>query len=237
MGRRGERQCILQSPAEAGYFDPGLRIGTSPARLREDLVHTGHLLREVLEPAGTGLVKDALRLLEHQVCRIAVIGQIKAGKSSFINAFVQQPELLPTDVNPWTTGKFCRISVLWRTGVGAAGERRRQAQRADRTSGSRLRARSAPPTRGCAKGAGGHPPWTGVPKFAGSMPSLCDAVAAHRATIRMPGRSHRFRQRKPNGWPLFRHHEVGRHLLAGGPLRPSGYCDRHSWHERSFSRA
>ena len=103
MGRRGERQCILQSPAEAGYFDPGLRIGTSPARLREELVHTAHLLREVLEPAGTGLVKDALRLLEHQVCRIAVIGQIKAGKSSFINAFVQHPDLLPTDVNPWTT--------------------------------------------------------------------------------------------------------------------------------------
>jgi hypothetical protein len=103
MGGVGELQYSLQSPAETGYSDPGLRIGTSPARLREELVRTGHLLREVLEPAGTDLVIDAVRLLEDQVCRIAVIGQIKAGKSSFINAFIQQPDLLPTDVNPWTT--------------------------------------------------------------------------------------------------------------------------------------
>jgi hypothetical protein len=103
MGGLAEGQYSLQFPAEAGYPDPRPRIGTSPARLREKLVRTGHLLREVLEPAAAGLVIDALRLLEQQVCRIAVIGQIKAGKSSFINAFVQQPDLLPTDVNPWTT--------------------------------------------------------------------------------------------------------------------------------------
>ena len=103
MGGLAERQHILHSSVDAGYSDPGLRIGTSPARLREELIRTGHLLREVLEPAGTGLVMDALRLLERQVCRVAVIGQIKAGKSSFINAFVQKPDLLPTDVNPSTT--------------------------------------------------------------------------------------------------------------------------------------
>ena len=28
---------------------------------------------------------------------------MKAGKSSFINAFVRRPGLLPTDINPWTT--------------------------------------------------------------------------------------------------------------------------------------
>ena len=49
------------------------------------------------------LVSEGLRLLDAQTCRIAVIGQIKAGKSSFINALVQKHDLLPTDVNPWTT--------------------------------------------------------------------------------------------------------------------------------------
>ena len=43
------------------------------------------------------------RILEQQTARIAVIGQIKAGKSSFINAFTRLPDLLPTDINPWTS--------------------------------------------------------------------------------------------------------------------------------------
>ncbi|MEZ5875971.1 MAG: dynamin family protein [Hyphomicrobiales bacterium] len=35
--------------------------------------------------------------------RIAIIGQVKAGKSSLVNALVRRPGLLPTDVNPWTS--------------------------------------------------------------------------------------------------------------------------------------
>src|SRR6202008_3938990 len=46
---------------------------------------------------------DMLRLLAKLTCRIAVIGQVKAGKSTFINGLVRSPSLLPTDVNPWTT--------------------------------------------------------------------------------------------------------------------------------------
>jgi hypothetical protein len=106
-GQNGERQRSFAQPSEDavvfGHADPELRVGKSLARLKRELVESGNQLREVLEPAGTGLVTDAMAMLERQVCRIAVIGQIKAGKSSFINALVQQPELLPTDVNPWTT--------------------------------------------------------------------------------------------------------------------------------------
>ncbi len=119
MGQSGELHRILDPPAKsmitAGHEDPELRIGQSLARLRQELIDTGGLLCEVLEPAGAGLVTDALRVLEQQVCRIAVIGQIKAGKSSFINAFIQQPELLPTDVNPWTTAV---TNLHFRTGGG-----------------------------------------------------------------------------------------------------------------------
>jgi hypothetical protein len=35
-------------------------------------------------------------------CRLAVIGQVKAGKSTFINALMGRPGLLPTHINPWT---------------------------------------------------------------------------------------------------------------------------------------
>jgi signal recognition particle receptor subunit beta len=46
---------------------------------------------------------DAARAqLEQRCCRIAVVGQIKAGKSTFINALAERPGFLPADINPWT---------------------------------------------------------------------------------------------------------------------------------------
>jgi hypothetical protein len=82
------------------------------ARLTQELIAAARLMGDILEPASSGLVTDAIRTLEHQVYRIAIIGQIKAGKSSFVNALVQHPDLLPIDVNPWTTAvtnlHFCR---------------------------------------------------------------------------------------------------------------------------------
>ncbi len=41
--------------------------------------------------------------LENWAARVAVIGQVKAGKSTFMNAFLHQENLLPSDVNPWTS--------------------------------------------------------------------------------------------------------------------------------------
>lgn len=35
--------------------------------------------------------------------RISVIGQVKAGKSTFLNAFLHERDFLPSDVNPWTS--------------------------------------------------------------------------------------------------------------------------------------
>lgn len=41
--------------------------------------------------------------LDNWAARVAVIGQVKAGKSSFLNAFLGQQDFLPSDVNPWTS--------------------------------------------------------------------------------------------------------------------------------------
>lgn len=41
--------------------------------------------------------------LDAWAARIAVIGQVKAGKSTFMNAFLDWHDFLPADVNPWTS--------------------------------------------------------------------------------------------------------------------------------------
>lgn len=61
--------------------------------------------REVLSVADTSLAAHLREILNHIdaiYSRVAVVGQVKAGKSTFLNAFMQRHELLPTHVNPWT---------------------------------------------------------------------------------------------------------------------------------------
>src|SRR5262245_49347658 len=83
-GSGGERQRILNGPTERSValasLDLQPRVGRSLARLRHELLDASAVLRGILEPDGKGLLSDAVRLLDRQVCRVAVIGQIKAGK-------------------------------------------------------------------------------------------------------------------------------------------------------------
>jgi tRNA U34 5-carboxymethylaminomethyl modifying GTPase MnmE/TrmE len=76
----------------------------------------GHELAEIA--AATSLLADQLRPMldshdaavvdrlqlegKSDACRIAVVGQVKAGKSTLINALIRRPGFLPADVNPWT---------------------------------------------------------------------------------------------------------------------------------------
>ena len=95
-GSRSLTGLLAVSPA----FDA---MGEPLERVRRELILRGRELAATVEPAYATAVADALRFLEGQSCRVAVIGQVKAGKSSFINALVGRPGLLPSDVNPWTT--------------------------------------------------------------------------------------------------------------------------------------
>jgi signal recognition particle receptor subunit beta len=60
-------------------------------------------MAELVEPQSRPLVSGALGKIAQLTVRVAVVGQIKSGKSTFINAFVRHPRLLPTAVTPWTT--------------------------------------------------------------------------------------------------------------------------------------
>src|ERR1700730_9113071 len=100
MGAPSERRLhipdnptdISNDPVDVGSqtprYEPEWRIGNTLARLTQELIAAARLMGDILEPASSGLVTDAIRTLEHQVYRIAIIGQIKAGKSSFVNALV-----------------------------------------------------------------------------------------------------------------------------------------------------
>jgi Dynamin family len=82
----------------------GRQIGDKLETLRSELITCGRELRwtqALME--GSFFVDVTLRMLDRLTCRIGVIGQVKAGKSSLVNALMGKPGLLPTDVNPWTT--------------------------------------------------------------------------------------------------------------------------------------
>jgi len=70
---------------------------------RSELITCARELQSRRAFQGNSFVNDALRLLDRLTCRIGLIGQVKAGKSSLTNALACKPDMLPTDVNPFTT--------------------------------------------------------------------------------------------------------------------------------------
>ena len=63
-------------------------------------------LADVVKLGGPDAEKKSARLIKQLRAfepSITMIGQIKAGKTSLVNAMVGRPELLPADVNPWTS--------------------------------------------------------------------------------------------------------------------------------------
>ena len=60
-------------------------------------------LRDTSPDSFKGVFDAQLGKLNGWAARIAVIGQVKAGKSSTLNALVGEIDFLPSDVNPWTT--------------------------------------------------------------------------------------------------------------------------------------
>jgi len=93
----------IKAPAQASDLNRQA-IGDKLETMRSELIRCGGELRSLQGLLqGSSFIDDTLRLLDRLSCRIGVIGQVKAGKSSLINALMGKPGLLPTDVNPWTT--------------------------------------------------------------------------------------------------------------------------------------
>ena len=89
----------LSGPAPSQRLSVGTRLADAKGR-------AAGLTAKVISVADAGTAEALTALaedLEKLVCCIAVIGQVKAGKSSLINVLLEEPGLLPSDINPWTT--------------------------------------------------------------------------------------------------------------------------------------
>ncbi len=80
----------------------GSEPGAALQRMAMEVEDCARALISDIEGPLAGMVDTLVTEMRSQVCRIAVIGQVKAGKSTFINALAGKPTMLPTDVNPWT---------------------------------------------------------------------------------------------------------------------------------------
>ncbi|MGP3698091.1 dynamin family protein [Rhodobacter sp. NSM] len=73
---------------------------------KKEIAALRRIVSDIGEAAGRESREPFMRILSRLdawTARVAVIGQVKAGKSSFLNAFIGQIGLLPSDVNPWTS--------------------------------------------------------------------------------------------------------------------------------------
>ena len=86
---------------------PFMRLGLEKLdAFRDEVVDLEATLGDVVKLGGQDAEKKAARLIKQLRAfepSITMIGQIKAGKTSLVNAMIGRPDLLPADVNPWTS--------------------------------------------------------------------------------------------------------------------------------------
>lgn len=86
---------------------PFMRLGLEKLDdFHDEIVDLEATLADVVKLGGPDTEKKSSRLIKQLRAfepSITMIGQIKSGKTSLVNAMVGRPELLPADVNPWTS--------------------------------------------------------------------------------------------------------------------------------------
>ena len=80
-----------------------VRVGTRLRRLQLKLTSRGTDVAQLVDEPNRKLVEESVKQAAESTFKVAVVGQIKAGKSSFINALIQHAGFIPTNINPWTT--------------------------------------------------------------------------------------------------------------------------------------
>ncbi|WP_019953422.1 dynamin family protein [Yoonia vestfoldensis] len=86
---------------------PFMSLGLEKLDLfHEEIADLEATLKDVVKLGGQDAEKKSAKLIKQLRSfepSITMIGQIKSGKTSLVNAMVGRPDLLPADVNPWTS--------------------------------------------------------------------------------------------------------------------------------------
>jgi GTP-binding protein EngB required for normal cell division len=98
-----ERACQQERKIACAPSSQNLNVGARLADSRREAVDAARKLAPLVDKETAETLRSIVEDLESSVCRIAIAGQMNAGKSSLINVLVEQAELLPADINPWTT--------------------------------------------------------------------------------------------------------------------------------------
>ncbi|MBQ2261349.1 MAG: dynamin family protein [Loktanella sp.] len=84
-----------------------MRLGLDGLELfQEEIADLEALLTDVAALNNQDIAKKSTKLIKRLRSfepSVTMIGQIKSGKTTLINAMVGRPDLLPADVNPWTS--------------------------------------------------------------------------------------------------------------------------------------
>ncbi|MBX2805282.1 MAG: dynamin family protein [Hyphomicrobiales bacterium] len=80
-----------------------IAIGETLKSAHETISLASQMLLKLSDKATSEYVERVAAMTEGQLCQIAFIGQMNAGKSTLINAIIGAPDFLPTEITPWTT--------------------------------------------------------------------------------------------------------------------------------------
>ncbi len=98
---------MLKNSDVAGLLEPQFPIHSENAMAvdfcRERLLGILGRMQKLVAPETVARVDYLTNQLDNFSVRASLIGQVKAGKTALTNAMIGSPNLLPSDVNPWTS--------------------------------------------------------------------------------------------------------------------------------------
>lgn len=60
-------------------------------------------LQDCAVPDATARISEIKQIIKNFEVRVSLVGQVKSGKTALTNSLIGKPEMLPSDVNPWTS--------------------------------------------------------------------------------------------------------------------------------------
>ncbi|MGC1488402.1 MAG: dynamin family protein, partial [Albidovulum sp.] len=103
MSEHIENLCENGKTEDRSFMKNGFDLLSGLRAQLDELSDTLLDIDAVSGPTDDKLVAKLKADLQEFQPSITMIGQIKSGKTSLVNAIVGRPGLLPADVNPWTS--------------------------------------------------------------------------------------------------------------------------------------